>query len=220
MYLGSSTEVITAEGPTARIPFRAGVRQGCPLSPLLFNIVIEALLRALAANPGRGFLLPRLPRPATSLGYADDAVVLACSESALQEQLHLSEEVAAWLGLKFKPSKCASLSINQSTHHAARLHIAGAALPALGLEEAYEHLGVSTGFAIDATPTAAIKRVRVELELLAASSLCPWQKLHAIRTFLLPQLEFNTRSAMVKKAGFALLDRELTAMAKKTMHVT
>ena len=72
---------------SARVRFRAGVRQGCPLSPLLYLFVGEALLRFLSRH-GR-FGLP-LPGGGTlvALQLADDTQVPLAG-------LHLEEDLLA-----------------------------------------------------------------------------------------------------------------------------
>ncbi len=46
LYSGCSSSLITDEGISDPIPLSRGVRQGCPLSPFLFNLKIDPVLRA------------------------------------------------------------------------------------------------------------------------------------------------------------------------------
>ena len=44
-YRGASSTIKTPDGLTRSIPVRAGVKQGWPLSPILFNLCIELILQ-------------------------------------------------------------------------------------------------------------------------------------------------------------------------------
>ena len=72
----------TKDGQSRRICIRRGVRQGCIISPVLFNLYSEYMMKEFDDEVkeivigGRNF---------NNLRYADDAVYQCCSEVELQE---------------------------------------------------------------------------------------------------------------------------------------
>ena len=45
IYVKSTVNIILNGGRLKAFPLRSGTRQGCPLAPLLFNIILEVLAR-------------------------------------------------------------------------------------------------------------------------------------------------------------------------------
>ena len=79
------------QGPALGEPFAStcGVRQGDPLSPLLFGLFIDRIEAWLDRDaPSEGVPLPGLGRPLRVLLYADDMVLLSDSAVGLQTLLN------------------------------------------------------------------------------------------------------------------------------------
>ena len=58
-----------------RFPLHSGVAQGCPISPLLFLVITEALTRLIVNDPDTGGVTINGVRHVISL-YADDSTLI------------------------------------------------------------------------------------------------------------------------------------------------
>ena len=87
---------------------RSGVRQGFPISPFLFNFVMDILLETASTSDCSGVELLQ-GRELTDLEYADDAVLLGEDINSLQRLLDNLDECARLFGMRFAPSKCKML---------------------------------------------------------------------------------------------------------------
>ncbi|GIY90132.1 retrovirus-related Pol polyprotein from type-1 retrotransposable element R2 [Caerostris extrusa] len=98
-YSGCSTSILTNETRTNPITIGCGVKQGCPLSGLIFNLCIDPILRVVQGDAPEHRIL----------GYADDLVLLADSPIQLQNNLNCVFELLSKLSLFLNPTKSKSI---------------------------------------------------------------------------------------------------------------
>ena len=201
-YSGAATIFKTPSGDTGAIPIRAGVKQGCPLSPILFNLCIELILRRVkaAAAKFKSGNCVHYGSALSCLAYADDLVIVARSKVALQQLLDAASEAAHIVGFQFRPDKCASLTLTSTKQRATFVTtedftIQGNHIPALAQEESYRYLSVPIGLIhnIDDLPSIVPQLIK-HIELIGASLLAPWQKVDALRTFVQPCVSYVLRA--------------------------
>ena len=86
LYAGQVVTVRTGQGRTNWFQLGEGVRQGCILSPCLFNLYAEYIMRNARLDEAQaGINLPR--RNSNNLRYADDTNLMAESKKELKSLL-------------------------------------------------------------------------------------------------------------------------------------
>ena len=86
LYAGREATVRTAHGTTDWFQIGKGVRQGCILSPCLFNLYAEYIMRNIGLEETQaGIKIFR--RNINNLRYADDTTLMAENEEELKSLL-------------------------------------------------------------------------------------------------------------------------------------
>lgn len=202
------------------IKINRGVKQGDPLSPILFNMVMNELLESLSER--RGIPLGETNIPA--LAYADDMVVLAENARKCRSLLKTVTEFLGERKLQLNISKCSFLTLgvvpskkkvylNGTPIH----YIEGKPIKPLTIDGDFKYLG--SYFSSREITKCNIHNLNEQLGRIMRAPLKPYQKIIIIKEHLVLRYVHAMQSPAMNLGILKQCDLKLKRAVKKVLHL-
>lgn len=222
MYKGSNSRITAADGRTAKIFLRLGVKQGDPLSPILFNLSIDPLLYALDEY-GKGIEVGS-DFTVTSLAYADDLLILSDSWEGMKRNLEIVDLFSEQCGIRTNPSKTHAFLLSRvgnkiALNDCSPWELGGAAvhmIPPLGTAR---YLGVDISPLKGVSAPNCATQLRDWTKRIDESRLKPSQKMTLLREYTIPRLQYSLDFAGASITSLFEYDRIIRKFTKKWLHL-
>lgn len=190
-YKGAFT-TLSANGKTLeQAKVTRGVKQGDPVSPVLFNMVLdEAVKKAEEIGVGVDVGGHRV----SCLAFADDLVLAASSRKGLQLLVDSISGTLSVCGLTMNPAKCRSFSLcidrkrkRWFVDDRVGVDLDDGAIPPLSAGDAYKYLGILVGPSGKARSYGSV--LEDGLTQITKAPLKPQQRLFILINHLIPRIQ-------------------------------
>ncbi|CAH2021857.1 unnamed protein product, partial [Acanthoscelides obtectus] len=213
--LPSTTEEI-------KISLKRGVKQGDPLSPLLWNAVVDPLLTYLDQREGKGIVLGG--RNVSVLAFADDLILISKSEGDAVEDIELVSEYFSALGMNLSIAKCSAFTVKPLHKTWAivdpKLKIKDQEVNYVDPDEAIRYLGVSfTPWKGGISSKDNAKEFVSAAKRAARLSLKPEQKLKLIFEYVYPRYRYGMVQNPPSKTALEDADQQIRNVVRKIFHL-
>lgn len=218
LYSSAKTCLELGNGVSTNIRIGRGVFQGDPLSPIIFNHIIDKALKKL--DDDYGYICN--DTPITCMAFADDINVIGNGVAGTQLNINSLVNELAKANLEVNPSKCLSLSIMTNGHTKAtvidttgKFSINGEKVTPITPSTKWKYLGINlTGEKIDKQlPDMQPKLNRVKNALLK-----PQQKLELIGKVVLPSLFHQAVLGGSTREELSEIDVQVRHVVREIMH--
>ena len=228
LYEGCTTRVhIDKERCTQAIPILRGVKQGDPLSPILFNIAMDPLLTTLD-NSGKGYKYgPGPEQDIAALAFADDLAALASSGENLQWMCDQVERYCGDTGMKINVKKSAGFSITAKhktfvVNEGIQWRIGGEDLPLVSPADVTKYLGAAVspwvGLGQRDRETLA-GQLSDHVTKIGKAPLKPLQKVELLTVYAIPRLVYKLKVSTPTKTTLEALDTIARSAVKSWLHL-
>jgi len=221
IYSATYTRLRVGGKTGQRIHCLRGVRQGDPLSAVLFNCVIDEVLGSLDAGTGytlTGNIL------VNCMAFADDLITVSSTTHGQQRLLDTVSNELRQGGLALNPSKCSSLNIvvdgkakRWTVDSRSVLRLDDAPMTTMSIVDTYKYMGLQTG--AQGTRKEYNDSLVAMLRSLTEAPLKPQQRMALARCNLLPRLYHGLVLAAQTAKGLETLDRIVRASVRKWLRL-
>lgn len=189
LYWNQRANIRIEEQTSDEIEIRRGVRQGCILSPLLFNIYSEQICLEALSQTSEGITING--EVINNIRYADDTVILARTSESLQHLVKNMSDICKNYGIKMNVKKTKYMTFNKKPINNTNITIDG-----IQLEKVSEYKYLGTLINETGDQNQEIKR-RIEI---ARSTFIKMKKLFCNR-----DISIQLRTRMLKCYVFSTL---------------
>uniref|UniRef100_A0A8B9YHU2 Reverse transcriptase domain-containing protein n=1 Tax=Bos mutus grunniens TaxID=30521 RepID=A0A8B9YHU2_BOSMU len=204
LYAGQEATVRTGHGTTDWFQIAKGVRQGCLLSPCLFNLHAEYIMRNAGLEKAQAGI-KIAGRNVNNLRYADDTTLMAESEEELKTLLMKVKEESEKVGLKLNIQKMKIMPSGPITSW----EIDGETV-----ETVSDFIFLGSKITADGDCSHEIKRrlllgrkVMTNLDsILKSRDITLRTKVHLVKAMVFPVVMYGCESWTVKKAEHRRID--------------
>uniref|UniRef100_A0A3Q2Y7G9 Reverse transcriptase domain-containing protein n=1 Tax=Hippocampus comes TaxID=109280 RepID=A0A3Q2Y7G9_HIPCM len=216
-YINCTTAICCGGTRSELIKMKVGVKQGDPLSPLLFNLAMDPLINKLEVS-GRG--LEWDGERIATLVFADDLVLVCGSMNDMFYQLRTLEEFCRLTGLKVQPKKCYGFTIARGMVNAeGPIILDGQPIQMVNPGQSVKYLGVQVGPDNGITAPDICSMLELWLTNVSEADLKPSQKIEILNTYTLPRVLYQAALGKVSRGVLGTMDRMVRKKVKSWLHL-
>ena len=196
LYKDSITNISGRSGRSEDVYLRRGVKQGCPLSPLLFNICLDPLLKLInEENEEAGYKVE--DNTFIVQAFADDVILVSGSRDGMSDIIKTCERFCNLTGMKIAPQKCQWISYmlkdGKRVSSSTPLRINNEDINSIDIDDCIIYLGAPIAFnkQIKMKKTREkISDIKMEIQKIVHSPLALTQIIDALKRLIAPKLDF------------------------------